>query len=272
MNDKPITSRSPWRDFAFFIGLTFALSWGFWGLLLLTAEPAQFAGIAGPIGAFAPPLAAAILTWRIQGSLRPFWRPIAAWRIGWGWWTAVFAAPLAILVMGWGVLAVLGQPLFPETMPEIWLLPLFLLFMVLAGGGQEEPGWRGFALPRLQTTMNAFWAGVVLGLIWAAWHLPLFYFPGSGQASLNLAIYFPYVVGVSILHTWIFNSSGGSVLAVMILHGLVNMIGGFIPMGLLFAAEVATLVGVWLVVGGLLVVYGPSDLSRNGRVQTADLE
>lgn len=253
------------RELITFVVITFGLSWGLWGMLLVALDGNDLGGLAGPLGAFAPPVAAALLTWRSGVGMRSFWRPILAWRIG-RWWTVVFATPVAVLVIGWIVMAALGRPLFPEASPSVVTLPLLVIFMVLFGGGQEEPGWRGYALPRLQSMTNALGASVVIGVVWAAWHLPLFAFPGSGQAGLNLWIYVLYVVGISILHTWVYNSTGGSVLAVMVLHALVNLIGGFIPMGIVPEAELATLAGVWIVAAAVIIVYGPRDLSRGGRV------
>lgn len=272
MDKTVVVSRSTLAEFWLFIALTFALSWGFYALLWLISGGSEPIVEPGPIGAFGPPLAAAILTWRIHGSLSPFWSKITRWRIGAGWWMAVLVMPLAILAIGWVVMAIRGLPLFPDTTPQLWLMPLFLVFMLLFGGGQEEPGWRGFALPRLQAEMSALWASVIIGILWAAWHLPLFYFAGSGQANLNLVIYFPYVIAISIIHTWIYNNSGGSVLAVMFLHAMVNLIGGFIPMGVIVEAEVATLIGAWIVAGAVLIIYGPSNLSRKHRLQISDLD
>jgi membrane protease YdiL (CAAX protease family) len=256
------------RELALFFGLTFLLSWTLWGVLYL-ADENDLGGMIGPLGAFAPPVAAVIaLLVTGQGLRRSFWAPILHWRIGW-WWAVVMAVPIAILVIGWAVMVGLGEPPFPAEMPSLATLPLLVVFMTLLGGGQEEPGWRGYALPRLQAHIGALGASLVIGVIWAAWHLPLFAFSETGQAGLNLWIYFPYVMGISVMLTWVFNSTGGSVLAVMVLHGLINLIGGFIPMGVLAAAELATLIGVWVVAGAVIATYGPANLSRRGPTPAA---
>jgi len=271
MVEEAANPRSHLRDLAAFIALSVGLSWAVWAILLLAAgDSAVVAVIAGPVGAFAPPLAAAFLTWRIHGSLRPFWSPILRWSIG-RWWLAVAGAPLTALIIGWMVLGLLGRPPLPEALPDAWMLPLLFVFMLLVGGGQEEAGWRGFALPRLQARMNALWASVVIGIVWAGWHLPLFLLPGTGQAALNLPMYVLYVAGLSVILTWIYNSTVGSVLAVMVLHGLVNLLGVFIPVWTLFEAQLATLIGVWLVAGALLLSLGPVNLSRRRRVVPVDL-
>ena len=246
-----------------FVALTFALSWGFWGLMLVAFDGDSLGGLVGPIGAFGPPLAALLLAVE-EGETRPFWAGIGRWRIGW-WWVAVALLPFAVLLIGWAALLALGLPAIPDETPALVTLPLVIVFLMLFGGGQEEPGWRGFALPRLQAHMNALAASVLLGLVWAAWHLPLFVFDASGQAGLSLGVYFPYVIGLSVILTSVFNSTGGSVLAVMVLHALVNLAGGFIPMRVSATAELATLVAVWIVAGILITAYGPTHLSRRER-------
>ena len=246
-----------------FVALTFTLSWGFWGLMLVVFDGDSLGGLVGPIGAFGPPLAALLLTVK-GGKSRSFWARIGHWRIGW-WWVAIALAPLVMLLIGWAVLLAMGLPAIPDETPALVTLPLVVIFLVLFGGGQEEPGWRGFALPRLQAEMNALAASVLLGVVWAAWHLPLFLFDASGQAGLSLWVYFPYVIGLSVILTSVFNSTGGSVLGVMVLHALINLAGGFIPMRGLAEAELATLAGVWIVAGVIIVAYGPTHLSRRER-------
>jgi membrane protease YdiL (CAAX protease family) len=91
----------------------------------------------------------------------------------------------------------------------------------------EEFGWRGFALPRLQARFGSLGATLVLGPIWAIWHLPMFFVPGSPQYSENvpasLAVYTFVIVCLSILFTVIYNRSSGSVLACMLFHAFLNI-------------------------------------------------
>ena len=91
----------------------------------------------------------------------------------------------------------------------------------------EEFGWRGFALPRLQARYGSLGATAVLGPIWAIWHLPMFFVPGSPQYSENvpasLAVYMFVIVCLSILFTVIYNRSNGSVLACMLFHAFLNI-------------------------------------------------
>lgn len=89
-------------------------------------------------------------------------------------------------------------------------LPLFLV--------TEETAWRGFALPRLQAHMNALGASLVLGLLWGVWHTPLFLTPGTFQSTLPYAGFILSALATSVMHTWIFNNTRGSVLLAAIFH------------------------------------------------------
>lgn len=97
------------------------------------------------------------------------------------------------------------------------LLPslLFQIFFFLL---TEESAWRGFALPRLQAKHNALNASLILGILWSFWHLPLWFIPGSFQSTLPFIGFIFMTIAMSIITTWVFNHTHGSVLVVAILH------------------------------------------------------
>src|SRR5207253_2297396 len=82
--------------------------------------------------------------------------------------------------------------------------------LLVGGGVDEELGWRGFALPRLQDRYGALIASVVLGIFWAGWHIPAWYAAGSGQDLISFPVFEVSVIGAAILFTWLYNSTGGS--------------------------------------------------------------
>lgn len=151
-----------------------------------------------------------------------------------------------------------------------WSFAVFALYNLFFFGFGEEVGWRGFALPRLQQRMNAFWASALLTLFWAVWHWPLFlYRPGyvSMDAAGIAGWVFSLLTG-SVLLTWLFNSSRGSLLVVAIFHATVDIA---------FTCEAATpavigvmgfLITVWGIV--MVVVMKPRDLSRIGGVREVE--
>src|SRR5215211_4092979 len=99
-----------------------------------------------------------------------------------------------------------------------------LVFFIFPGSALgEEIGWRGYALPRLQYRRSALSASLILGVIWAFYHLPLFF---TGQAFRSPSLLVPFVVSglaLSVILTWVYNSTGGSLLLVVLLHATANL-------------------------------------------------
>ena len=109
-------------------------------------------------------------------------------------------------------MAALGIPIEWEYgQPWQAWVPLFF-YVLLLNALPEEYGWRGFALDRLQKKSSALSASLILGLIWALWHLPLFFIEGTTQAAIPMVQYMLQTVVLSIFYTWLYNNTGGSVL------------------------------------------------------------
>jgi len=89
-------------------------------------------------------------------------------------------------------------------------------------GPVEEIGWRGFALPILQSHLLPFWAGLVLGVIWAVWHLPAFMLSGTPQAAWGFMPFVAGSVACSVILTAFFNDAHGSILLAMLFHFQMN--------------------------------------------------
>jgi hypothetical protein len=149
---------------------------------------------------------------------------------------------------------------------------LFTLFAILLlvpgmGGAWEEPGWRGFALPSLQGSgRSALVASLILGAVWALWHLPLL---ATGQMGGWDVV---NIMGSTIVLTWVFNGTGGSVLIVMLLHAMNNTVSGHFFNRMFSGADAASqslmLAAVWCAVALVVVIAtGPEHLSRKRRKQ-----
>ncbi len=156
--------------------------------------------------------------------------------------------------------SVLANPVIALVAPVVILLT--------AGPLQEEFGWRGYALPRLQSRRSALVASLILGVLWWLWHLPLVFIPGrfmAGSLPLFCALVFEMVL-VTILFTWVYNNTGGSILAAMLFHTAMNWSIWVVLPSMQVTLLIVGLTTLLLVIAVSVVlrVWGPERLSRNG--------
>lgn len=188
------------------------------GLKFLLTVLAPFAG---------PTLAAFVVTAALEGSagVRALLGRYVQWRFGPIWYLVALAGPPLVLILAVaGVYGKVALPPLGEQGMEIGVAYLVTLVVNLLIGGilGEEPGWRGFALPRLQARYGALTGSVVLGVFWSLWHLPLILTPGGTTWTGSIALYIVLGVALTIIHTWVFNGSRASLLAVLLLHATIN--------------------------------------------------
>jgi membrane protease YdiL (CAAX protease family) len=256
------------REVVTFFALTLALSWAVWvpgAVDIVEFGSLVFGAIV--VGGFSPLVAAAIVTWLAGASLRAWAGQVLRWRVRPRWYFAAFGIPLVVIAATSIVYVALGNPIEQSDILQgipIYALPVIhgisMVSVFLVGGGQEELGWRGFALPRLLERFDAVTASLVIGAVWAVWHLPLFALEGSSQFG---GAFVPYLIGLlalSILFTWLYRATGRSVLLVMILHASYNASVGSAA-ALLPIENAATLSWVlagvmWMLALGLVAVYG----------------
>ncbi len=194
--------RRPLR--AFFV-LAYAISWTAWlpAMSGLGSAPVIVLFFAGGLG---PAASAAIVLHHTGGSLREWARSLVRWRVPARYYLFALGLPAAI----WAVinleLALVGQRVDLSLIPgRSASYAATFVFVLVIGGGLEEPGWRGFALPRLQATRSPVHATFVLGLLWGLWHVPLY---GLGAIG-PLFFAFPY--------SYLYNKTR-SVLLCVLLH------------------------------------------------------
>ena len=251
-----------------FFVLAFALSW--WPI------PLYAAGLApGTIAAFGPFLAALIVLAVVQGKVGVvgLLRRMVRWRVGFHWYLVALLLPVVIF----GVAAALNVLLFGAQASSAvlsgWtgLFSTFALSLLIPGigGSWEEPGWRGYALPRLQAGRSALFASLILGVVWALWHLPLMVI---GQVQLSDPL---VIVAWTVVFTWLFNNTNGSVLIAMLMHNMYNVSGGFFSAMFSGADWVRLgwlLVVLWCAVALMVVIVaGPAHLSRkHGKQEEKD--
>ena len=239
---------------------------------------------ASQLGALSSSLAAIVLVVveGRKGGLRELLSRFLIWRVGFQWWAIALFFAVIPSVAGLYLFDLLGGPPvdWSELPPLYTIVPMFILFTIAAGIG-EEFGWRGFLLPRLQTRYNALVSSLIIGGMWAIWHIPLFFLDGTfqhelgSQAGLLPAIlaYSVFVIVSSIWFTWIFNNTGGSVLLAAVMHGASNAWGGYIDVyrgyfgGILTFGVVSVLVSIIIV-----LIAGARDLSRTNKRNVLVLE
>ena len=283
MTDRKSTSMGagfPWL----FMGLTFGLSWPIMIAYILSGTTAQGATPALTIACSAPSLVGILLTYFTsdRAGWADFWKRVVSFKlIGLKWFAVIICLYPCLLVLG-----LLADKLFGGAFPplggaqQMLLHPAALLLivgrgMMIGGPLSEELGWRGFALDRLQNRWNALTASLLLGIVWAVWHLPLFYIKGNDHTAMSFWLFSLYVVSLSVLMTWVYNNTQRSILSAILMHFMVNETYTFMaPDGPPLASSAFAAVTVMIVIAALVVVgrWGFKTLtlrSSVGRVSAA---
>ena len=216
------------RPLATFFILTFTITWGLGAIAIFLPEQFQrfFGELTGTspiyfLAIAAPTISATILTiaWDGWGGLKSLYARLVRWQFDFKWYVLVL---LGIPAVGWIAARVTGpSPLKSTNTPTEFLWLLF--YILITGPLCEELGWRGCALPRLLKCFNPFTASLILGALWGMWHLPSFFLGGMVQAGLSLPLFLLNALLVSILVTWVYLHTGGSVLMTVLIHYTVNI-------------------------------------------------
>jgi membrane protease YdiL (CAAX protease family) len=245
-----------------FFVLTFVLTWVVW----VPRAAGVPVGILGDLWTWIPALAA-ILAAALTGgrpALRRLFAALVRWRVGWEWYVLVLAAPAVLAAAVAGAYALLGGSWavgFPAATAGLGSLAVFLVVLTLTDGVGEELAWRGFALPRLLERYSALVASVVLGVLWGLWHLPLLFTEGKALYGQPTWVLLTDIVAKSILFTWVFLRTRGSVLIAALLHATTNLFAvspTVAQSGGDLLLPVLALVAKWLLVGVILLVSGPA--------------
>ncbi|MBD2833589.1 CPBP family intramembrane metalloprotease [Streptomyces pratensis] len=225
------------RPLTWFFSLAFALSWVAWvpyilsgngqGVLDFTFPGGEVTGqLLGVLpGAYLGPILSALVVTAVadgRPGLRAWAGRMTKWRVGWRWWAAIIVTVPLVLVL---TLYALGgeSPVMPSAVVLVAFLPGLALQMVTTGVA-EEPGWRDFAMPRLQDRFGPVRGTLVLGPLWGAWHLPLYLSDWGGPHVLwwTPVEFIATTIAFSFVMTWVFNHTRQALLLAMLLHTSVN--------------------------------------------------
>jgi membrane protease YdiL (CAAX protease family) len=200
-----------------FFVMAFVITWGLQLPALLAHEgvlegpPDRYMALVG-LGAFGPMLAAMIAA-RVEGTgPRALFRPLGTWRVGIRWYLAALLLPGAIFVVAaaaWNALGHAEPLVYPPD--NAAFVAAAIVFPI-----GEEIGWRGFALPRLIGEMGPLAASAVIGIVWAFWHVPMLTL--QGVPPILYFAFVPFMIGGSILFTWIYRHTRGSLLLSVLTH------------------------------------------------------
>lgn len=253
-----------------FFSLSYAIMFGvmFGYIFLQPGQPLEPWSLVWALGTFSPSISALFLSWIIGGwaDVSRLLTGFTRWKVGLGWYFAAAFLLLAPFVIALVYIA-LGHPA-EGLKPGVTVQSLLgtILFVLFSGPVAEEAGWRGFALPRLQTKYNALVSSFILGVIWTFWHLPLFFLTGATQMSIPMPIYLVLVVTVTTYLTWLYNNTRGSLIITVLAHFAYNLTGTLITgiISLMPAMVFYMTAGplLFLVVVGVVIYYKPRYFSK----------
>jgi uncharacterized protein len=270
----PVEPAAPHRDIkallarhplvSFFV-LAYAFTWlAAWMPLVLSEDGAGLLSYRWPLGLYAtiaiasfvgPFLSAFIMTGITEGreGVGRLLRQLVLWRVGFRWYLFALIGLPAIMVLS--VIFLPGAMASFQGLATLAPLPLLVLFVYvffLGGPLGEEPGWRGFALPRLQRRYGPLVGSLILGPIWAFWHLPLFWAPAWNlpPTVLNIVLFVIAATAFTMVMTWVFNNTKGSLFMAVLVHTSFDMVlailNGLFPVPIVndYGSNVPVLIGL----------------------------
>lgn len=261
-----------------FFLLTIAITWAMW-IPATIAKSNGATSVLGPdnpvgqLGRWAPGIVAILLTiiFVSKGGVGQLFQPIKIWRLNIGWYAFTLFFQPALFFVAKFIDGLLGNtykvisPLASVSVDApVAFVVIGVIISAIPGAFMEELGWRGFALPRLQVKSSALTSSIILGLVWGLWHVPSMVFFGQIDA-LSIVIAVINTVPLTIIFTWLFNNTKGSLLLVTLFHASLQYSNNFLGVIPTQTANYLT----WLVAMGILAITGATNLSKSSeRIQS----
>lgn len=225
-----------------FLAVAFGITWVTWGALVALAQMRALSYGSAPfmtlyvLGGLGPTIAAYVAVWctRERSSLGEFNRRVLRWRVGSTWYVLALGLPVVLGLMAMGVAVALKPALGTSVNFKPWYQFLAYFLMCIVGGGLEELGWRGVTQEEWGRVLGPIRAALLIGPIWALWHLPLFFLPGVAQYHANFALFLVGVMANALLFGWLYSRTR-SILLCVFMHAASNavvMMGVSVPSGL----------------------------------------
>jgi membrane protease YdiL (CAAX protease family) len=254
---------------ASYVVIAFAWTWAF-VIVFLILFPLPDVIVRTTPGDFGPLIGALVVSGAVagRGGVKHLLKRMVQWRVGLAWYAlALIGIPVLYAVSIALVPGALASFKAPDLMTVLTYPVLYIGLAFIGGPVTEEPGWRGFALPRLQRRWGPFIGTVILGLMWTAWHLPNYFRPdwaavNGGLSVTGIGTFAIVAVSMSLIMTWAYNHTGGSILIAILIHASLNFSQGLT--GELFPAAKSNEVGPLIAIGALAVVVVVATRGRLG--------
>lgn len=241
------------HEIVLYLVLAYAISWCIWPLVLMNPE-------SSPLVPFGPGLAAVLVAFMAGGraGLSGLLRQLGRWRVNPAWYAVALGVPFAIPALALGAAVMAGAPVPRWEPSDVLQVAGLLAVTVVIVGIFEELGWRGLLLPRLQRGRSALAAALIVGLVWLPWHLPEFV---SDPGQRPLAPFAIYIFAVSVLLTWLYNSTQASLPIVILFHAAFNSFAKFFLSGVTGAPYLVA----WWALAGLSAALALAVIGYAGR-------
>jgi membrane protease YdiL (CAAX protease family) len=252
---------------AFFV-ISFLLMWSLASLAVFRILNVSDLPILYILAAWTPTIAAVVVTGLLYG-LSGIKTLLGGWlkyKIGLWWYLATLLPIIIVLVIGGLYTLFRGHASYSQSDFAFLTFIELVIFNLILGPSGEEAGWRGFALPRLQGRFTALTSTIILGFIWAAWHIPMWFIPGIPEGQIPFWLFTIDKIATAIALTWIYNGTGGSLLVAGLLHLTQNLAIninaqlGLMPQDISYFTIVAFDVVLAIT---LIILTGPENLSSN---------
>ena len=216
-----------------FLVMTFLFSWTFWGIIyasykgiLISNIHNRYFQIFSMLGASMPSVMSIIVNGFFYGGkgIKALLKKLTIWKVSLFFYIFVLLYRAALYYIPVFICNITGAgyKLPSNISTPVTILLDFILIILLGGPLMEELGWRGFVLPRLQNKLNPAFSSLILGVIWACWHLPLFFIPGTSQYGFSFGLFIIACIVLAMLYTWMYNRTDGSLLLPILFHASWN--------------------------------------------------
>jgi membrane protease YdiL (CAAX protease family) len=215
-----------------FFALTFAVTWAFFGAAVIVSRGphAELSGALVFAGTMMPALVALVMSSRSEGGMAAIFARLGRWRVGLRWYLFALGYMAAVRSAA-ALICRLATGAWPAIDPWTLLVVMASIAFSTPFQAGEEIGWRGYALPRLVERMGFAGGSIVLGVMWACWHLPLFVLrvPGNNEYGQSFTVWALGVTGLSVAMAWLYLRTNQSLPVVMLMHAAVNNSPHFVP-------------------------------------------